>query len=153
MSTPGLATAAIAARIGAAVLCGSVIGLNRDLHRKPAGLRTFALMALGTATLVVALTQNPDPGDLSRIVQGLMTGIGFLGAGMILRPATGEDVRGLTTAAAVWLTAALAILCGMGQELLALAVLAGALAILVIGVPVERRFEQWFAPKPDPPAR
>lgn len=144
MTAPEHEMLEIAARIGAALLCGAIIGLNRDLHRKPAGLRTFGLMALGTATLTVALAHSADPSALGRVVQGLITGIGFLGAGMILRPANSNEVHGLTTAAAVWLTAALAILCGLGQIPLALAVLATALVVLLVGLPVERAFERWF---------
>lgn len=133
-----------AARIGAALLCGAVIGLNRDLHRKPAGLRTFGLMALGTAALTTSMSQAADPSAVGRVVQGLITGIGFLGAGMILRPTNSNNVHGLTTAAAVWLTAALAILCGLGHVMLAFAVLGVALLVLLIGLPVERRVERWF---------
>ena len=144
MTAPDSATIDIAARIGAALLCGAVVGLNRDLHRKPAGLRTFGLMALGTATLTVALGNSADPSAMARVVQGLITGIGFLGAGMIMRGANSNEVHGLTTAAAVWLTAALSILCGLGQIPLAFAVLGTALVLLVIGLPIERRFELWF---------
>ncbi len=144
MPVPEQAILEIAARIGAALLCGAVVGLNRDLHRKPAGLRTFGLMALGTATLTVALEHSSDPSAMGRVVQGLITGIGFLGAGMIMRGANSNEVHGLTTAAAVWLTAALAILCGLGQIALALAVLATALLLLLVGLPIERQLERWF---------
>ena len=144
MTAPELAIVDIAARIGAALLCGAVIGLNRDLHRKPAGLRTFGLIALGAATLTIGIGHYADAAAVSRVVQGMVTGIGFLGAGMILRPANSNEVHGLTTAAAVWLTTALAILCGLDQAALALGVLALALGVLLIGGPVERFCERRF---------
>ena len=141
-----LGTEEVVARIAAALLCGAVIGLNRDLHRKPAGLRTFGLMALGTAGLTVALAQVGDPSTIGRAVQGMITGIGFLGAGMIVRPTRdGAEVHGLTTAAAVWLAAALAILCGLGLLALAGSVLLIALLLLSFGQPVERAVERFFA--------
>lgn len=148
MATPAAASLEIATRIGAALLCGAVIGLNRDLHRKPAGLRTFGLMAMGTATLTLAVGDGSDPTGVARVVQGVITGIGFLGAGMILRPPNSNEVHGLTTAAAVWLTAALAILCGLGRIGLAYAVLLLALGVLFVGLPIERRFERWFGRGP-----
>ena len=136
----------VAMRLGAALLCGAVIGINRDLHRKPAGVRTFGLMTLGTAALTVALAQYGDPSTIGRAVQGMITGIGFLGAGMIVRPARDNGaVHGLTTAAAVWLAAALAILCGLGLVVLAVAVLAVALLLLVLGQPLEEFCEGFFA--------
>ena len=140
-----LGTEEVVARMAAALLCGAVIGLNRDLHRKPAGLRTFGLMALGTAGLTVALAQYGDPSTIGRAVQGMITGIGFLGAGMIVRPTRdGAEVHGLTTAAAVWLAAALAILCGLGLLALAGSVLLIALLLLSFGQPVERAVERFF---------
>ena len=134
----------IALRIGAALACGVAVGLNRDLHGKPAGLRTFGLMALGTSVLAVAFADATDPSALGRVVQGIMTGIGFLGAGMILHPSNSFEVQGLTTAAAVWLTAALSMMCGIGRIPLALGVLVVALVLLAVGRPVERQFERWF---------
>jgi len=144
MAAPQLAIVDIAARIGAALLCGAVIGLNRDLHRKPAGLRTFGLIALGAAILTIGIGRNADAAAVSRVVQGMVTGVGFLGAGMILRPSNSNEVHGLTTAAAVWLTTTLAILCGLGEAALALSVLALALGVLLVGGRIERFFERWF---------
>lgn len=113
--------AEIALRLGAAVAAGMVIGLNRDLREKPIGMRTLALVALGAATVSLAtvyfanLVQHPDP--LSRVVQGLiqgvMAGISFIGAGVIIRNARARSVEGLTTAATVWVAAALGIACGL----------------------------------------
>ncbi len=116
-----LADAAI--RMSVATASGAVIGINRDLERAPIGVRTLALVALGSATITVAaiqvtgISENPDA--LSRVVQGLiqgiMGGISFIGAGVILRDVRARTVEGLTTAAAVWVTAALGIACGLGS--------------------------------------
>ena len=110
-------------RLGAATLAGAVIGINRDLADRPIGMRTLGLVALGTATVSVAtiqvagMAENPDA--MSRVVQGIiqgvMAGISFIGAGVILRDAQARTVEGLTTAATVWVTAALGIACGLGM--------------------------------------
>src|ERR1700686_1059413 len=99
-------------RLGAAILIGSVIGLNRELHHKPTGMRTLGLVALGSALAVLAVADDPQA-DISRVIQGVITGIGFLGAGVILHRPTGGKVHGLTTAATIWVTACLGILCGI----------------------------------------
>jgi putative Mg2+ transporter-C (MgtC) family protein len=94
-------------RLGAALLIGGVVGLNRELHHKPTGLRTLSLVGLGSALAVLALAQDPQA-DTSRVIQGVITAVGFIGAGVILHPATGGDqVHGLTTAATIWVTAAM----------------------------------------------
>jgi putative Mg2+ transporter-C (MgtC) family protein len=108
-------------RLGAATAAGMALGLNRDLQNKPIGMRTLGLVALGAAIVVVAtvyfetLVAHPDA--LSRVVQGviqgIMAGISFIGAGVILRDAQARTVEGLTTAATVWVTAALGIACGL----------------------------------------
>lgn len=108
-------------RLGAATLAGIVIGLNRDLHNKPIGMRTLALVSLGAATVTVAAIQfnvmAEHPDALSRVVQGviqgIMAGISFIGAGVILRDQGKQTVQGLTTAATVWVSAALGIACGL----------------------------------------
>jgi putative Mg2+ transporter-C (MgtC) family protein len=106
----------IAVRLGVATLVGVILGLNRDLHGKATGVRTLGLVSLGAATVAVAgiqvqgMAENPDA--LSRIVQGViqgvMAGISFIGAGVILRNVETRIVEGLTTAATVWVAAALA---------------------------------------------
>ena len=109
-------------RLGAAALAGGLIGLNRDLTNKPIGVRTLGLVALGSAVVVVSTIQFPGIADdanaasrvIQGIIQGLMTGISFIGAGIILRDSSTRRVRGLTTAATVWVTAALGIACGLG---------------------------------------
>ena len=109
-------------RLGAAALAGAAIGVNRDLADKPIGSRTLGLVALGAAAVAVAgievpgMAENPDA--MSRVVQGIiqgvMAGISFIGAGVILRDAQARTVEGLTTAATVWVAAALGIACGLG---------------------------------------
>jgi len=136
------------ARLLLALACGAVIGLNRDLHRKSAGFRTFGLVSVGSAVVALAITQvSPDVNAVSRVIQGVLTGIGFLGAGVILHQPTSSRVTGLTTAAAVWLTAGLGIACGLGEFPLALAGLAVALVILIIGRPIELFLEKLFPVK------
>ena len=100
-------------RLGAAVLAGAVIGFNREIHKKPAGLRTMALVALGSAVFVVATASAATADSASRVIQGVITGVGFLGAGSIIRGQTEESVRGLTTAASIWLAAAVGVACGL----------------------------------------
>jgi putative Mg2+ transporter-C (MgtC) family protein len=135
-------------RLLLALACGAVIGLNRDLHRKSAGFRTFGLVSVGSAIVALSIIQmSPDPNAVSRVIQGVLTGIGFLGAGVILHQPTSSRVTGLTTAAAVWLAAGLGLACGLGQFPLALAGLAVALVILIVGRPIERLFEKIFLPK------
>jgi putative Mg2+ transporter-C (MgtC) family protein len=110
-------------RLGGATLAGMMIGANRDLQGKPIGVRTLGLVSLGSAVVTLStvhysdLAQNPDA--LSRVVQGaiqgVMAGISFIGAGVILRDAKSRTVVGLTTAASVWVTAALGIACALAD--------------------------------------
>lgn len=127
-------------RLLAAAAIGGCIGLDREVRRKPAGMRTHALVALGSAlvTLVVVRfdPRGPHIDAISRAVQGIIAGVGFLGGGAILK-AEHEMVSGLTTAASIWLVASLGIACGVGQWVAALIALAFALIILIVGGPVE----------------
>ncbi len=127
-------------RLVAAVGAGALIGLDRELRRKPAGLRTLALVALGSAVFILETVDNAQgmsTEGTSRVIQGVVTGVGFLGAGSILRGTTDESVRGLTTAASIWLAAATGIACGLAQWPLVAS--ACALGLLVLGItPVER---------------
>lgn len=144
----------IAIRLALAVLVGGLIGLNRDLHHKPAGVRTHALVSLGTALMVLAILPPgselaPRVDALSRVIQGVLTGIGFLGAGVILHDAGNGRVRGLTTAATIWLTALIGVACGAGQYAAASIALAlGALAVQ-LGGRLERAFRRHFPDTPD----
>ena len=101
---------AIVTRLFAAALIGCLIGLNRFAHHRYIGVRTLGLVSLGAAGLVVAALENGSGSDqiaaASRIIQGIVTGIGFLGAGVIVQRERGHKVHGLTTAATVWVAAA-----------------------------------------------
>jgi putative Mg2+ transporter-C (MgtC) family protein len=119
---PVLSVHEIALRLAVALACGAIIGVNRDLRKKPAGFRTFGLVGLGSGLAVLVMHQmsGSGPDAVSRVVQGVLTGIGFLGAGMIFqRGSAPQKVGGLTTAAAVWLTAGLGMAAGAGQLKLA----------------------------------
>lgn len=103
-------------RLTAAALLGAVIGIQRERAGKPAGLRTHMLVALGAALFVIApLEFGVSPDDMSRVIQGLATGIGFLGAGAILKRTEEGEITGLTTAAGIWLTAAIGVAAGLGR--------------------------------------
>lgn len=138
-----------AIRLGAAVLVGALFGLNRDLHGKPAGLRTHALVSLGAALATIMVLYAPrdamaaDANAIGRVVQGILTGIGFLGAGVILRDPAGH-VTGLTTAATIWLCAVLGIVCGLGYWVLMGIGFVFTLLILLLGRPIECRIERLF---------
>jgi uncharacterized membrane protein YhiD involved in acid resistance len=95
-------------RIGVALAVGAVIGLNRDLQGKPAGVRTHSLVCIGSAGIVLAeiLSGGTDEG-ISRVMQGILAGVGFLGAGVILRRQGEQRVQGLSTAATIWMAAVL----------------------------------------------
>jgi putative Mg2+ transporter-C (MgtC) family protein len=131
-------------RLGAATLIGAALGFNRELRDKPAGLRTHALVALGSCLTTIVSIQlatsgtTMDPSAVTRAVQGIITGIGFLGGGVILRSEKAPRVQGLTTAATIWIVAALGIACGAGQWETAVIGLAFALAVLVVGALIAR---------------
>lgn len=123
----------IVVRLLVAVLLGGVLGWERESVGAPAGLRTHMLVSLGSALFVlIPLQAGMRLDDLSRVLQGITAGIGFLGAGAILKQTARNDVRGLTTAASIWLTAALGVAAGMGREATALLSTVFALVILAI---------------------
>ena len=104
-----------------AAILGAAIGWEREAKQKSAGLRTHMLVALGAALFVLVPEQAGAPiGDLSRIVQGVIAGIGFLGAGAIIKRVREEETKGMTTAASIWMTAAIAVAAGLGRESTAL---------------------------------
>jgi|GEM_PF-600699 len=157
----------IVTRVGLALVCGALVGLERERKQRPAGFRTMILISLGSCGFVllgheavaqiaavspsVGVPGTPVPGqaEISRVLQGLIGGIGFLGAGAVIQ--SKRAVRGLTTAAAVWVVAALGASCGMGLYALAL-ILAGATLFTLVVLEV---FENRFFPDPvdDWPAR
>jgi len=141
-------------RLVAAAGIGGAIGLNRDLHGKPTGVRTMGLVGLGSALIVVGGVLAGDAGDATRMAQGIMTGVGFLGAGVIVKGGSGSRVHGLTTAATIWLTAALGVTCGLGHWRLALVALGLSFMVLIVGGPLEKAARtRWpHSPRaPDPP--
>ncbi len=120
-------------RLLLAAALGAVLGWERESKGKAAGLRTHMLVALGAALFVLAPQRAGFANaDLSRVIQGLVAGIGFLGAGVILTNTKEQEVHGLTTAAGLWLTAAIGITAGMGRE--ALAALATLLTWVILAV-------------------
>jgi putative Mg2+ transporter-C (MgtC) family protein len=119
------------ARLASAVLCGGAVGLERDLRQMPTGIRTLALVSLGSAVAVLAAIKAADSDGFSRVAQGVVTGIGFLGGGVILQKGDLRNVKGLTTATAIWFTAAVGLLCGLGELKIAFIATAFALAVLV----------------------
>ena len=125
-------------RVGAAVLAGAALGLNRDLHGKPTGVRTLGLVGLGSAVAVLAVSDSHDPSAEGRVIQGILTGIGFLGAGVIIRTNEGKQIHGLTTAACAWLTACIGVTCGMGEWRILLVSVLFAFLLLTFGGPLEK---------------
>jgi putative Mg2+ transporter-C (MgtC) family protein len=129
-------------RLLAALLAGGIIGLQREATGKAAGLRTHMLVCAGTALFVLAgVGMDMQQDALSRVVQGLVTGIGFLGAGAILKVESSYEIKGLTTAAGVWMTAAIGVTIGLGQLGTAAIATAFAWLVLAILVKVDRRIE------------
>jgi putative Mg2+ transporter-C (MgtC) family protein len=118
-------------RMVTATLLGAVLGLEREKAGKPAGFRTHILVCLGTAVIVLACTgARMDLDGLSRVIQGIVTGIGFIGAGSILKLDEERDIQGLTTAAGIWMTAGIGVACGLGT--LGLAVISTAISLMVL---------------------
>ena len=120
-------------RVIAAVLLGAILGIERERAGKPAGLRTHMIVCLGTSVVVLACMEvNMSLDGLSRVIQGIVTGIGFMGAGSILKLAEQRQIKGLTTAAGLWMTAAIGVAVGLGA--LGLAVIGTALTLLVLAL-------------------
>ncbi|KJK05842.1 MULTISPECIES: MgtC/SapB family protein [Pseudomonas] len=125
----------VTVRMLMAALLGGILGFERELKGKAAGVRTHMLVAMGAALFVlVPRMAGVDDAGLSRVIQGIVAGIGFLGAGTILKGHHQQldHVKGLTTAAGLWMTAAIGVAAGMGRE--ATAVISTLLALLVLGV-------------------
>jgi putative Mg2+ transporter-C (MgtC) family protein len=138
-----------AARLLVAMLAGMVLGLDRDLRGKPTGVRTLGLVAFSSALVAVAMIRffgnfggAASPQLLSNVaqglVQGVLTGIGFIGAGVILREA-GQRIHGLTTAATVWVTAVIGLACGLGDWGLVSVALILVVLLLIFGGSLERQ--------------
>ena len=120
-------------RLLMAALLGGILGFEREQRGKAAGIKTHMLVAVGSALFVLIPQQaGLSEAELSRVVQGVIAGIGFLGAGSILKGPDEKDLKGLTTAAGIWLTAAIGVAAGLGRESSAILCTVLALAILVI---------------------
>lgn len=118
-------------RLAIAAILGALLGLEREHSGKAAGVRTHMLVAVGAAIFVLVPQQMQMPdAEVSRVIQGVITGVGFLGAGTILKSTSEETVKGLTTAAGLWLTAAVGIAAGLGRE--GSAVLSAFLAFVIL---------------------
>jgi putative Mg2+ transporter-C (MgtC) family protein len=129
-------------RLGVAVLLSGWLGWERERHGADAGLRTHMLVGLGAAMFVLVPQQaGVSSGDLTRVVQGVVSGIGFLGAGAILKSDDENRIRGLTTAASIWATSAIGISAGTGREMTALLSTVFAFGILSALHRIERRLE------------
>lgn len=129
-------------RLIAALIAGAIIGLQRERSGKAAGLRTHMLVCMGTTLFVLAGAESAMQQDaMSRVIQGLATGIGFIGAGAIIKMESTREIRGLTTAAGIWMTAALGVAIGLGQLGTAAVGLLLAWIVLAVVIKLEARIE------------
>jgi len=129
----------VAMRLLVAALCGAALGLEREYHQKPAGLRTNMLIAIGSA-LFTLVSVEMVAGSPDRIAAQIVTGIGFLGGGAILRER--GSVHGMTTAATIWVNAAVGMAAGAGHFRTAIATTVFSLVVLALLLPIERYFER-----------
>jgi len=142
--------ARIVIRLLAALVLGGLVGIQRQRTGKPAGLRTHMLVCLATAVFVISCGAVGMGFDAqSRVIQGIVTGLGFIGAGSILKLSHEHQVKGLTTAAGVWMTAAIGVTAGLGA--LGIAIIATLLALIILAVAT--RFENLVQTKADKPTR
>jgi putative Mg2+ transporter-C (MgtC) family protein len=142
---------AIAVRLTLAVVLGGAIGLNRELQMKPAGLRTHAIVSLGAALVtaigfMMSAPGTSDPSAAGRIIQGLLAGVGFIGAGVILHRDDTKGVHGLTTASSIWLCAAIGVATGAGLWKAGAIAAALGLIVLVVGRPIDLKLRAWNQP-------
>ena len=130
----------IVIRLLAATILGAIVGLQRERAHKPAGLRTHMLVCIATAMIVLAGSGAGMSTDgLSRVIQGIITGIGFVGAGSILKLSQEHEIKGLTTAAGLFMTAAIGVSCGVGAT--GLAIMGTTLTVIVLAL--EGVEEKW----------
>lgn len=130
-------------RLFMAMALGAFVGIQRERAGKPAGLRTHMLVAMGTALVVIVCTSGGmDSDGLSRVIQGIVTGIGFIGTGAILKQSDKLEVHGLTTAAGLWMTAAVGVGVGLGRTGIAIICAIFTYIILSIFGMIEIRIEQ-----------
>jgi putative Mg2+ transporter-C (MgtC) family protein len=137
----------VSIKLIASSVLGGIIGLQREYAGKAAGLRTHMLVSLGATIFVMAPVQiGMSPSDLSRIIQGLATGSGFIGGGAILKGSNRRGVQGLTTAAGIWLTAGIGVAVGLGG--VGLALLSAVLAWIILALLIKLELH---IPKDEPP--
>ncbi len=137
-------------RVFTAILLGGIVGIERERAGKPAGLRTHMLVSLGTAVVVLACSGAAMSMDgLSRVIQGIVTGIGFIGAGSILKLDEQRHIEGLTTAAGLWMTAAVGVAVGLGA--LGVAVIGTIVTLIVLALEgvIDRRISSKPSKKQD----
>ena len=136
-----------------ATICGAIIGYEREVRRKGAGIRTNILICVGATiftivSVILAQTSHSDP---TRILSTIVTGIGFLGGGVIMR--TDDKITGMTTAAFIWVVSAIGILCGMGATITPIAMTAGLLVITKIFEQVEKHIRENDIKDKDKPSK
>ncbi|HKI69277.1 MAG TPA: MgtC/SapB family protein [Verrucomicrobiae bacterium] len=136
----------ISLRLAAAALLGGALGLNRYIHHKYVGIRTLSVVSLSGAALIVAAVPVFSSEGVSRVIQGLLTGVGFIGAGVIVHARHSADVRGLTSAATVFLCMATGILCGLADWQLIIILAAMSILLLTFGGRLERFLSARFSP-------
>ncbi len=146
-------TLTLIARLALATALGAAVGVNREMRLKPAGLRTHALVAVGAALFgIIALLMTPAlPNELnaaSRVVQGIVAGVGFIGGGVILRRDDEKGVHGLSTAASIWVVSAIGLAAGFGLWRAAITAVVLALSILALGRPLDRKLREWRNDQP-----
>ena len=141
-------------RLFGAALAGMTVGINRDIHDKPIGMRTLGLVSLGSAIVILSGSAYDglhfDEEAVSRVIQGIMTGLGFLGAGAILRGRDERQVHGLTTAATVWIAAGLGVTAGLGAWFITVVGTLVTLFLLTYGKRLEEFLIRIFGRSADP---
>ena len=121
----------IVVRLLTAAVLGGMLGMERESKGRAAGLKTHILVSIGSALFVMApLLSGIEPGEVTRVMQGIVSGIGFLGAGAIIKLERDGRIEGLTTAAGIWMVSAVGMAAGMGSEIMALATTLIALAVV-----------------------
>jgi putative Mg2+ transporter-C (MgtC) family protein len=139
-------------RLLIATVLGVAIGVNREWHHKPAGMRTHGMVALGAALITLAalgLAAGRGPaglGDVSRVLQGIIAGVGFVGGGVIMRRDDPQGVHGMTTATSIWVVAATGVTAGLGMWRAAVIAVAIALLLLTLGALVDRTIHRLGPP-------
>jgi putative Mg2+ transporter-C (MgtC) family protein len=132
------------ARVGAAALLGGLLGLERELKGHWAGLRTHMMVSIGSAIFIIGGLDvaGGEHESVTRVIQGIASGIGFLGAGTILKLGEKQEIKGLTTASSIWLAAALGVTAGLAEYALSVAAVIVSLFVLGALGPMEKYFER-----------